>query len=34
MVRIVTDSVASIPVDLQKRYHIDVLTLQRKLQRR
>lgn len=27
MVRIVTDSVASIPVDLQKRYHIDVLTL-------
>lgn len=27
MIRIVTDSVASIPTDLQKRYHIDVLTL-------
>lgn len=27
MIRIVTDSVASIPADLQKRYHIDVLTL-------
>ncbi len=27
MIRIVTDSVASIPVDLQERHHIDVLTL-------